>query len=294
MNIPVRNAKKIARVLYVVLTFSMFAALLFETSFSRDTEAQNHETQRIVEKTSLKNEPLKIEELRVKTKTVSLGQPFLAGDDWLQGMTFRLKNSSGKTLRRAELELEFPEIKLGGATFFLTLHYGQIPDLPDPDSVEMPLVQPNQTIELKFDDSTYAALRQRVFANQEPATKARVEISTTYFADGTAWRHGFWHRRDPNNPRKWLVTDQPSEQNANQEQSRVRILRNHAASKPQPHLAGLSVPAVEQCNATYWGFENVNCNYKRPTGLHRTAGLLWTNNSGRITERCAASKCDRQ
>jgi hypothetical protein len=252
MRHSVRIAKNIARMLFVLLTFSMFAALLFKTSFSWDAEAQSHETQRVVEKVSLKNEPLAIEEVRVKTKIVNLGQAFLSGDDWLGGMTFKLKNVSGKVLRRAELELQFPEISLGDKdTFFLTIHYGQIPDLPDPDSVEMPPVKPDQTLELKFDDSTYAALRQRVFANHASATKARVLISTVYFADGTAWHNGFWHRRDPNNPRKWLVIDQPSEQNAIQEPARVRSMRNHAAYKHQPPLAGSIVPAEEQCNVTY-------------------------------------------
>ena len=169
--------------------------------------AQSKQVERVIEKIALRNEPLEILELRSKTNHITLGQAFLSGDDWLEGMTFRLKNVSGKALRRAELELEFPEIKMDNGTFLLTIHCGQIPDLPDADSIEMPSVQPDQTLELKFDDSTYAALSQRVFANRGSVTKARVLISTVYFADGTAWHHGFWHRRDPNNPKKWIIID---------------------------------------------------------------------------------------
>src|SRR5205809_6093800 len=87
MKPAVRIAKNIARMLFILLTLSSVAALMFRTRLSRDAEAQSQETQRIIEKTSLKNEPLEIEELRVKTKRVTLGQAFLSGDDWLGGMT---------------------------------------------------------------------------------------------------------------------------------------------------------------------------------------------------------------
>jgi hypothetical protein len=244
MNSSINIAKNIARILFVLLTLNVVVALLLKTRSSSDAQAQNQEADRVVEKISTKNEPLEIAELRTKTKRVSLDQPFPSGDDWLEGMTFRLKNVSGKTLRRAELELIFPEIKLGNGTFLFTIHYGQIPDLPDPDSIEMPLVQTDETFELKFDDLTYATLRQRVFQGVS-VTKVRMLISTAYFADGTAWRHGFWCRRDPNNPRRWLIIDQPSEQNAHQDRSKVRSLRHHAAYQDRSPLAGLLVSAQQ-------------------------------------------------
>src|SRR2546423_757867 len=208
MNSSLSMAKTVARILFVLLTLTAAVGLLLRIRSSLDTQAQSQETQRVVEKISLKNEPLEIAELRSKTKIVSMGQAFPSGDDWLEGMTFKLKNVSGKALRRAELELEFPEVKLGDGTFLFTIHYGQIPDLPDADSIEMPSVQPDEKFDLKFDDSTYASLRRRVFQGLS-VTKVRVLISTAYFADGTAWHHGFWHRRDPNNPRRWLIINEP-------------------------------------------------------------------------------------
>lgn len=286
-------AKSIARTLFVVLTLSVAVGLLLKSTSSRDAEARGQETERVVEKNPLKNEPLEIEEVKLKTKTVDLGRPFLSGNDWLQGITFKLKNVSRRVLLRAELELEFPEIKLDNATFLLTIHDGQIPDLPDSDSVEMPPVQPDQTFELRLDDSTYAALSQQVFARQPLITKARVLISTAYFADGTAWHHGFWHRRDPKNPRKWIIIDQPSEQKGIQDPSKTGFLRHHAAHKYQPPLR--VVPAQQQCDVTYYGFENVNCGtVGSEENCSGTSRLLWTNKPGRIHKRCTSSKCDRQ
>jgi hypothetical protein len=218
MNSSINIAKNIARILFVLLALSVAVALLSRTGSSPDAQAQSQDTHRVVEKISLKNEPLEIMELRSKARIMKLGEAFPSGDDWLEGMRFKLKNVSGKALRRAELELEFPEIKLGDGTFLFTIHLGQIPDLPDADSIEMPLVQPDETFELKFDDLTYAGLRQRVFQGVS-VTKVRVLISTAYFADGTAWHHGFWHKRDPNNPRRWLIINEPGVPNANRDPS---------------------------------------------------------------------------
>lgn len=176
------------------------------------SDAQIKQVERVIEKFAVRNEPLEISEMRSKTNKITLGKEFPSGDNWLEGMTFTLKNVSGKALRRAELELEFPEVQMENRMLLLSIHYGQIPDLPDADSVDMPVVQPHQTFELKFDDSTYAAVSQRASANQGSITKVRVLISTVYFTDGTAWRHAFWHRRDPNNPRKWLVIEQPAQE----------------------------------------------------------------------------------
>lgn len=242
MNSPTNIGLNIKRLLFVLLTLSMAVAVLVGTRSSPQAQGQNQDTQRVVEETSLKKEPIEIAELKLKGKRVSVGQPFLSGEDWLEGMTFKLKNTSGKVLRRAELELEFPEIKLDSGTFLFTIHSGQIPGVPDSDSTEMPSVQPDETFEVKFDDRTYTSLRQRVLHGVS-VTKVRVLISTVYFADGTAYHHGFWHRRDPNNPRRWLIIDQPREQNANQNQSRVRSLRHHPANRNKPALAGFSFPA---------------------------------------------------
>ena len=258
MNSPTNIALNIARLLFVLLSLSMAVALMVRTKSSPQAQGQNQDTQRVVEEMLLKNEPIEIAELKLKDKRVNVGQPFLSGDDWLERMTFKLKNTSGKTLRRVELELEFPEVKLNNATFLFTIHYGQIPGVPDPDSTEMPSVQPDKTFEMKFDDRTYTSLRQRVLQGVS-VTKARVRISTVIFTDGTSWHNGFWHRQDPNNPRKWIMIERPSEQNPNKNQSRVRSLRHHPANRNKPALAGFSVSAQQQCNVTYWGFEYVSC-----------------------------------
>lgn len=258
MNSPTNLALNIARLLFVLLSLSMAVALIVRTKSSPQAQGQNQDIQRVVEETLLKNEPIEIAELKLKDKRVNVGQPFLSGDDWLEGMTFKLKNTSGKTLRRVELELEFPEVKLDNATFLFTIHYGQIPGVPDSDSTEMPSVQPGETLEMKFDDRTYTSLRQRVLHGVS-VTKARVRISTVIFTNGTSWHNGFWHKQDPNNPRKWIMIDKPSEQNANKDPLRTKSLRHHSAFKPKPPLGSFLEPAQQQCNVTYWGYEYVSC-----------------------------------
>lgn len=247
----------VSRVVFGVAISAGTLVLLLNSVVQSD--AQSKQVERVVEKIAVRNEPLEISEMKSKTDKITLGKVFPSGDNWMEGLTFTLKNVSGKALRRAELELEFPDVLMENRMLLLSIHYGQIPDLPDADSVEMPVVQPHQTFELKFDDSMVAAVSQRASANQGSITKIRVLISTVYFTDGTAWRHGFWNRRDPNNPRKWLIIEQPLEQNAKRDPARAKSLSHHAANKSQPPAAGSTVSAEEPCNTTFWGFENISC-----------------------------------
>lgn len=168
--------------------------------------AQPQETARTLEKVPLKNEPVEIAEAKVGSKSVSLGQSFIANNDWLSDLSFKVKNLSAKPIVRIEVELQFPEVAFHKGGFVLSIHYGQVPDLPDSGPKEQVPVEPNETVQMQLDSDTHGGLKSILTANGRTfgVTKARVRFSMIIFADGTAWRNGFLLDRDPNNPRRWI------------------------------------------------------------------------------------------
>lgn len=169
--------------------------------------AQSQESTRTPEKIHLKNEPIEIMEVKVGNKNgIRLGDSFQANDDWLSGLTFKVKNVSSKQIVRIELELQFPEVKFNNAVFVLPVQYGQVPDLEEPAIDNQGPVAPDDIVPMPVDRDTYAGIKRIINGNGNAfgVSKVRVRVSTIIFGDGTAWHNGYLHTRDPNNPRKWI------------------------------------------------------------------------------------------
>jgi hypothetical protein len=185
--------------------------LLFFVLASLGVAAQSQETVRTLEKIPRSNEPVEIE-AKVGTKSIRLGQGFMANNDWLSDLSFKVKNISAKPIVRVELELQFPEVLFNNATFVLPIPYGEIPGLADSGPKEQGTVEPNETLEMAVGSRTYGEIK-RILADKGPAfgvTKVRLQILMIIFADGTAWRNGFNLIRDPNNPKRYIVISMPS------------------------------------------------------------------------------------
>ncbi len=186
------------------LGMSFVLILLFAVSWLAG-ETQSQETVRTVEKNPRRNEPVEIE-ARVGTKSVRLGQGFMANNDWLSDLSFKVKNISAKPIVRVELELQFPEIPFNNAPFVLPIPYGLIPGLTDSGPKEQSPVKPNEAVEMAVGSDTYRGIK-RILTDKGPTfgvTKVRLRISMIIFADGTAWRHGFLLNRDPNTPGRYI------------------------------------------------------------------------------------------
>ncbi|MFZ0063537.1 MAG: hypothetical protein WAL47_16015 [Pyrinomonadaceae bacterium] len=186
----------------VVMSFAL--VLLFVVA-PLAVAAQSQETVRTLEKIPSRNEPVEIE-AKVGTKSIRLGQGFMANNDWLSDVSFKVKNISAKPIVRVELELQFPEVPFNNAAFVLPISYGQIPGLADSGPKEQSPVEPNETLEMAVGSDTYGGIK-RILTDKGPAfgvTKVRLQISMIIFADGTAWRNGFLLNRDPNKPGRYI------------------------------------------------------------------------------------------
>ena len=183
-----------------------FALILLFVVACLSVAAQSQERVRTLEKITGKNEPVEIE-AKVGTKSVRLGQGFMADNDWLSGLSFKVKNISAKPIVRVQLELKFPEVTFNSAAFVLPIPYGQVPGLEDSGPKEEGPVGPNEIVEMAVGRNIIGEIK-RILTDNGPTfgvTKVRLQISMIIFEDGTAWRNGFNLNRDPNNPRRYIV-----------------------------------------------------------------------------------------
>jgi hypothetical protein len=142
------------------------------------------------------DEALEIVGFAVGGSPVTLGEPFAAGDEWLKGLTVRVRNISGQTINRAQMTFVLPESRTGeGNTIGLTLKYGPAV------SPKLPPVQPGEEFELSLPGADYAKLRERIDGRGEPAIINRLFITLTSvgFADGTSWGSGCVRATNPKN-----------------------------------------------------------------------------------------------
>lgn len=67
---------------------------------------------------------LEIVDIKVDGKSIQIGQPFAAGEDWLDTLTFRVRNVSGKTITVLGFGVGFPELGVSGPIPMFSLTYG--------------------------------------------------------------------------------------------------------------------------------------------------------------------------
>jgi hypothetical protein len=67
---------------------------------------------------------LEIVDIKVDGKPIQIGQPFAAAEDWLDTLTFRVKNISGKTITVLGFGVGFPELGVSGSIPMFSVTYG--------------------------------------------------------------------------------------------------------------------------------------------------------------------------
>ena len=106
---------------------------------------------------------LEVVDVKVDGRSIKIGQPFTANEDWLNTLTFRVRNISNKTINLFGFGVAFPEINATGHTPMFSITYGansskgdsgaRKPFLPD-EEVELKL--PKDQLEIMREVSTKA------------------------------------------------------------------------------------------------------------------------------------------
>jgi hypothetical protein len=168
--------------------------------------------ERTIKKVSWRNEPVKIAKLKIKGKPIGLGQSFLEEDDWLEGMTISVKNTSGKTITFLSMRLDFPrpESSSQEPVSIYEFEYGRNPLFASGSSLpNTPTIAPGESTEFSISDTIYAALKKLLSDYPASIKKVEIVLNSVAFDDGTEWQGGGLYRRDPSDPGRLRRVEAP-------------------------------------------------------------------------------------
>jgi|SRR5947209_5404758 len=154
--------------------------------------------------------PVEITELKTNGKAVKADEEFDGDTDWLQALTFKLKNKSDRTITYIALDIDFPETRAVG-NGSITEHQIMLGNDPENklghtplhflpgDSMEVPLAPEYKEIK--------TSLSHRL--PLENVSNVLVRLHQVMFDDGTLWSAGNLYRRNPdsNGYPKWIKID---------------------------------------------------------------------------------------
>jgi hypothetical protein len=166
---------------------------------------------RVLEKESWRNQPIKISQLKVKGRFIEAGRKFPEDDDWLKNLTISVKNISSKNIVFIEIEAVFPKLRDNNSAkepaYVYRLTYGSMPPLPGttPLSNQSKII-PNETIDIILSEADHNHVKSSLAELGYPVSARHVKlgIGSIIFDDETMWRGGHILRRDPNDPDTWI------------------------------------------------------------------------------------------
>jgi hypothetical protein len=139
-------------------------------------------------------EGLEIENISVEGRPVAIAQGFVAGDDWLQTIVFRVKNISGQQLKAMQITVVLPEMKHGGPD--IVFCYGC-------DKAEREKgILPGEEVDLKIlGGGYYAWVKDKLAAEGSVSRISRAEFRdmTVTLPVGAKWISGCVKTADPKN-----------------------------------------------------------------------------------------------
>lgn len=150
----------------------------------------------------------------VEKKPAQFAASFDAPDDWLQRVSFRIKNKTGKTVLTVVLTTALTTGRADETPMAYDLFYGQELD-ESAFSGRQPRgeprrLAPGETADARWSAAEYEQLI-KFLSTQRPAAayrQVRVDLREVRFDDGTVWRMGRRYRVDPSDPRKWTPLDE--------------------------------------------------------------------------------------
>ena len=137
---------------------------------------------------------VEIEGIVVESRLVKIGEPFVASDDWIKNIGFRVKNISGKQLTAVQISLVLPEMSEGSP---------QVPFCYGCASIEKQKgIVPGEEVELTMPaGGLYPWLKSRITekGGLSRISKAQIHIVFVTLLDGTVWSSGCVKTADPKN-----------------------------------------------------------------------------------------------
>jgi hypothetical protein len=152
------------------------------------------------------DQPIEIIELTTNGKVTKLNKEVDASEEWLKGLSLKIRNTSDKPIVSFYLTFILPDTESSGnPPLALPIHYGASPPGAPRSGIGEPL-EPNSTIDISITDQMYAILKPKIESIMplRNLNHLQVGLDLIIFDDDTAWSAGELMRRDPNNPRRWV------------------------------------------------------------------------------------------
>lgn len=148
----------------------------------------------------LEEKVLEIVDVRVEGKSITIGQPFTANEDWLKTLTFRVRNVSDKVIKNFGFGVAFPEMAVNGISpgFSVTFNV----NTPESDSRAQKPLSPGDEIDLKLPEDQLKIMRRVSMNSSGTLNLSRLNIAPglATFADGSTVGGILLRRREPAQP----------------------------------------------------------------------------------------------
>ena len=195
------------RLFSLIALLGALVVLSFPTTGAVSLGQQNTKRHgRRLTKSEWRNTPIKVTEAKLKRGVAEFGKVFTdTDDDWLEGLTINVKNTSNKTIVFIDFSL----------TLFDN-NEGLIPSRPPvgfpfsygSDSGKARPVQPGESVDVTLSMEELDILKAFLLNYDYPISfrNADVRLDRVVFADGQVWYKGQFFYRDPKNPNRFNAT----------------------------------------------------------------------------------------
>jgi hypothetical protein len=176
---------------------------LFPTSVKVSTQ----NTERVVDQVHVPSQPAELMEIRNKHGKVFRRGKVDDDDEWMDGLTVGLRNTSTRAITYAQVTLDFPKAENSSESaepplrYFLYFGTREKPDAAAPQ----PSIKPGEVVELTLTEERYGVLKRhlRELKYSRGIKKVKMTLHTVVFDDDLMWSLGELMRRDPHDPHKW-------------------------------------------------------------------------------------------
>lgn len=211
------------KLISLCLSLILLITLLSPPNVAQLQNQTTRDDEKSVQDTVWRNpSPLKIKFAKTKKGEFLPGQKFADGEDWFQGLTIVLENTSDKMITYIGGGLLFP--RQDGKVektrpFYKSFSYGQHPYAPNRVNLNVKhlLIKPREGIAVTLSEFDYFEVRSTLkklnFANTVKTIK--FYLSEIYFDDGTGWASGTWFNRVPHHSNRYSLKQPNSFVNKN-------------------------------------------------------------------------------
>ena len=182
--------------------------LITGTSLPQNIGRVSSQNERKLIKSNWRIEPFQVNAVKLKGQPAEFGKAFTdADDDWLKGFSLNVTNTSNKDAVFIELSLSFfgPEEKQMPARIPLEfpVFYGSPEGIR---STTTRAVGPKESVDVSFSDEEYDKLKEGLLSIDYPLKFHHVDVRVdkVVYADGQVWYKGYYFRRDPSNPNRFI------------------------------------------------------------------------------------------